>query len=463
MDEQILGPHTKFEMTFSSDPERLTSIRGLLEVCSIQYHYAQEVMDDLILALDEAISNIIRHAYGENPNYLILFKCVFEPKRAQFFLYDQGKGFDPNVIAKPDVKKYVKEEKKGGWGKFLIERVMDQIQYTHSHNGNLLYCVKFIEPQKNRKIDTDLWKQKALNIEDIHSLEELHQQIISVVDALNNENYREMAVNIIVKILTNNLDIPVLLQSFLLNILTKTNAQYGLIYLRDLQEPERFLLSQKIGVTSQPHPEFSETAPWIQMISEIKFPIRNHQKYHLGFDWDTLFPMLVGGKVEGLFFLGKKMNGDIYTQEEEKLLFDLTSLAGIGYRNAKLFTQVWESKKLLESSLDHFSHLVTIIDADYRLVRVNKTLMKHFDFKKFNQVLGKRCYEVLYGKTKPCKSCPVQQIIETKKEVILERTHPETQDHYGFNYLPRFNVKKNVEHIIILWRFSPAPPTKNSP
>lgn len=460
IDEQILGPHTKFETVFASDTERLTSIRNLIEVCGNQFLYSQEIVDDIVLALDEAITNVIRHAYGSNHNYYILLKSIFEPKRVQFLIYDKGKSFNPDNVAKPDVEKYIKEEKKGGWGKFLIERVMDHINYTPSIEGNILYCIKYIEPEKQKKIDTDLWKQKALNIDDIHSLEELHQQIVSVVDALNNENYREMAVNIIVKILTNNLDMPVLLESFLTNILTKTSARQGLVYLRDFRQSNLFSLYKKIGVTSSPRTQLlEEQESWIKTLSEIKLPLRNHQKYDLGFEWDTLFPLVVGGKVEGMLFLGRKMNGEKYTQEEEKLLSDLTSLAGIGFRNAKLFTQVWESKKFLESIIDQFTHLLTVIDTDYVLVRVNKPILKHFNIKKFPQVLGKRCYEVFYEKTAPCKSCPVQNILLHKKEVLLERTDPSNQNHYEFHYIPKLNLKKNVEHITILWKVTPKSPS----
>jgi serine/threonine-protein kinase RsbW len=449
-----LGPYSSYHLVFSSDKENLSALRHILQAASLQYHYPEALVDDLILAMDEAITNIMKHAYGDNPNFLLTMKALFDAKKVQFFLYDLGKSFEPERIEKPDVEKYVKTEKRGGWGKFLIERFMDEIYYNPSPQGNTLQLVKYIESIEKHKVNIDLWKQRPLNIEDIESLEELNKQIHAVIDSLSSENYREMAVNTITKMLSNNLDTQVLLQSFLINLLDKTYAKHALIYLLSPSETS-FELSHKVGVTSPTPPHFSVEEEWIQKLQTLKLSLRQTAPQQFGFEWEVLFPLLVAGKLEGILFLSKKMDESSYSQEEEKLLADLISLAGIGYRSAKLFTQVWESKKFLESIVDSFPLLLTIIDTDYQLVRANKSLLTHFKQRNFKKLLGKRCYEFFYQKEKPCASCPVASILQSKKTVIVERSCPTTHDHYRIHYIPHFNIKTHVDYITILWEVPP--------
>lgn len=95
------------------------------------------------LAVDEACSNIIDHAYaGEGKGDL---NCSVEVAEGQvtIVLQDFGRPFDPNKIPKPAINVPLDNLKPRGVGYFLMSKMMDEIHYkTSKTEGNILTLVK---------------------------------------------------------------------------------------------------------------------------------------------------------------------------------------------------------------------------------------------------------------------------------------------------------------------------------
>ena len=97
----------------------------------------QEVSDSR-LALVEACNNLILH--GRNGDRLHPFKleATCKPAEVCFQILDQSKGFEwPAQVHLPD------SSSETGRGIFLIQAVMDSVQYTRSPEGNRLLLRKF--------------------------------------------------------------------------------------------------------------------------------------------------------------------------------------------------------------------------------------------------------------------------------------------------------------------------------
>ncbi len=54
------------------------------------------------MAVDEACSNIIEHAYGGEDRGEIFFTCKVNKQGLTIILEDYGKPFDPEIIAEPE-------------------------------------------------------------------------------------------------------------------------------------------------------------------------------------------------------------------------------------------------------------------------------------------------------------------------------------------------------------------------
>ena len=93
------------------------------------------------LAMDEACTNIIKHAYRDDVG-TIRIDVQAEPGKVEINIFDRGKPFDWSEVKDPDLEKYVEIGKKGGLGIFLMNRLMDDLDYQASESGNRLYMVK---------------------------------------------------------------------------------------------------------------------------------------------------------------------------------------------------------------------------------------------------------------------------------------------------------------------------------
>jgi serine/threonine-protein kinase RsbW len=95
------------------------------------------------LAVDEASSNIIEHAYGGENKGEITCVCDIEADGLTITLRDHGQAFDPTLVPAPDLTSNPEARKKGGLGLFIIHKVMDEVDFHFSEEGNQIIMVKY--------------------------------------------------------------------------------------------------------------------------------------------------------------------------------------------------------------------------------------------------------------------------------------------------------------------------------
>ncbi len=97
------------------------------------------------LAVDEAATNIIQHAYdGDVPGEISL---TWRSGDERFIveLRDQGRGFNPNDIPQPDLLSPLEQREIGGLGIYLMTRLMDEVHFDFDpRDGNLVTMVKYL-------------------------------------------------------------------------------------------------------------------------------------------------------------------------------------------------------------------------------------------------------------------------------------------------------------------------------
>jgi sigma-B regulation protein RsbU (phosphoserine phosphatase) len=91
------------------------------------------------LAVDEACTNVLRHAYGGDVTRRLRLSFHLSSKELAVELHDFGLGFDPQSLPPLDTERL----RPGGLGVHLIKSVMDEISYVHSETeGNTLRLTK---------------------------------------------------------------------------------------------------------------------------------------------------------------------------------------------------------------------------------------------------------------------------------------------------------------------------------
>jgi len=82
------------------------------------------------LAVDEACTNIIEHAYGGECDKSIELYCEVTPEALIIRLHDHGEPFNPLEVAQPNFEAPIEERDNGGLGLYLMRRLMDEIHFS---------------------------------------------------------------------------------------------------------------------------------------------------------------------------------------------------------------------------------------------------------------------------------------------------------------------------------------------
>jgi serine/threonine-protein kinase RsbW len=97
---------------------------------------------ELETAVDEAVSNIIEHAYGGEGLGEIYCSCTQIEDGLQITLEDTGQPFDPSCVPVPDLEARLKNRKNNGLGYFLMCQLMDDVRFEFNDNKNRLILTK---------------------------------------------------------------------------------------------------------------------------------------------------------------------------------------------------------------------------------------------------------------------------------------------------------------------------------
>ncbi len=136
-------PFVKNKITIKSVTENLGKIREFLRKISKENGFDEKKVEEIVLAVDEACTNIIKHAYRFDATKLIEIETFFDGENLTILLKDSGKKFHPQSIAPPDLETKLKKRKSGGLGVHLIKSLMDEVEYDFSNPKiNILKLVK---------------------------------------------------------------------------------------------------------------------------------------------------------------------------------------------------------------------------------------------------------------------------------------------------------------------------------
>jgi serine/threonine-protein kinase RsbW len=116
--------------------EELSRIRDFVYNRAIHYGFADEEAQKISLAVDEACSNLIKHAFKFDRERQIQVEIEIGKKYFTVKIMDDGVPFNPLSVTEPDMKEYFNEFKRGGLGILIMRKVMDKISYTPSSSKN---------------------------------------------------------------------------------------------------------------------------------------------------------------------------------------------------------------------------------------------------------------------------------------------------------------------------------------
>ena len=119
-------------LTIPAKPEYITLSRLALTGLSRVRPFADDTLADLKLALTEATSNSVRHAYGEGEGHV---EISFELRKDRLVveISDDGAGFEP--LAAGSEGSAEDELSEGGLGIAIIRSIADELELGRSPKG----------------------------------------------------------------------------------------------------------------------------------------------------------------------------------------------------------------------------------------------------------------------------------------------------------------------------------------
>lgn len=132
---------SRFRLEIPSDPACMKIVRSSVESLCSMAGLSENESSKVVLAVDEACTNIIRHSYDGASDRPIICEGELEDRKLLFVLQDFGKKVDPSKIRSRELA----DVRPGGLGVHFIQEVMDKMEFEDcGEEGTRLFLEKKI-------------------------------------------------------------------------------------------------------------------------------------------------------------------------------------------------------------------------------------------------------------------------------------------------------------------------------
>lgn len=122
------------QLKIKSRTEKLHLVREFISEAARKYGFDEEAVGKIALAVDEACTNVIKHAYNYAPDRELQVNILKSGKNLEVVITHDGKSFDPEAIKPPNMPDYLKHFRHGGLGMHLMRSLMDRVEYRSGSN-----------------------------------------------------------------------------------------------------------------------------------------------------------------------------------------------------------------------------------------------------------------------------------------------------------------------------------------
>lgn len=124
-------------LQITSDMSNLAQVADFVADAARQAKLSQKQSDDVQMAVDEAVTNIMEHAYAGRKDGQISIRLQSDAREFFVEIRDAGNTFDPSKIKTPNTKSPLSKRTIGGLGIFFMRKLMDKVEFSHDTAGNV--------------------------------------------------------------------------------------------------------------------------------------------------------------------------------------------------------------------------------------------------------------------------------------------------------------------------------------
>ena len=138
--------HMIFQEKFIAQIKSIREVCQKVEMKLFALGFSPDVLNDVIVSIDEAITNIVTHGSHENVGDALEaeVEVIHDNGALHVKILDSGKPYDYDNIPMPDISENLKGNRIGGFGVFLMNSLMDHVHYRRDNETNVLLMSKKI-------------------------------------------------------------------------------------------------------------------------------------------------------------------------------------------------------------------------------------------------------------------------------------------------------------------------------
>ena len=139
------------ELRFPSENRYLHMVHQLTKNLAESTGFETVEAEQIALAVDEAATNVIQHAYGGEPGHEIEVHFDPEGESLDIVIFHEGEALDSVPVPEFDLDKLVAEKRKGGLGLTIMRQMMDKVEHGRAGTGkNMCVMVRYKQKGSHR-------------------------------------------------------------------------------------------------------------------------------------------------------------------------------------------------------------------------------------------------------------------------------------------------------------------------
>jgi len=129
-------------ITISSTVKELRKVANFTENFGEQLGLSEDEIDDITIAVTEAVNNAIKHGNKNNESKAIEISYKNEKEKIIVYVKDRGGGFEIDKISDPRMSENILKDT--GRGILIMKSLMDDVIVTSDEHGTAVQLVKYI-------------------------------------------------------------------------------------------------------------------------------------------------------------------------------------------------------------------------------------------------------------------------------------------------------------------------------
>ncbi len=159
-----LGDIVEIEVRCPVETRVLSLLRTLVTALATDLGFCEEEVERIELAVDEACTNVVRHAYkhlGVSPDLpperrlppppdvdcVLRLRTILHAEWIKIIIMDNGIGLHNTPPGVNSIEEYLERRGTGGLGNYIIRNFMDEVHYDFPpERGTILTMTKYLNP-----------------------------------------------------------------------------------------------------------------------------------------------------------------------------------------------------------------------------------------------------------------------------------------------------------------------------